>query len=73
MNDTIKHELLRHYLQLFILKIIAVKKPAQEPSGLFRTYWQKFDTLIPKNIIIYITCLAKQNQTGSYTQVRVEL
>ena len=35
-----------------------------------RTSWQKFATLIPKNTR---TCLAKQNQAGSYMWVTVKL
>ena len=35
-----------------------------------RTPWQKFATLIPKNTR---TCLAKQNQAGSYMWVTVKL
>ena len=38
----------------------------REPSDL-RTCWQKFATLIPKNIR---TCLAKQNQADSYVGYR---
>ena len=38
-------------------------------SGL-RTCWQKFATIIPKNVR---TCLAKQNQEGSYMWVTGKL
>ena len=41
------------------------KHPVIRTCGL-RTYWQKFGTLIPKNMR---TCLAKQNQADSYIWV----
>ena len=41
------------------------KHPLTRTCGL-RTSWQKFATLIPKNTR---TCLAKQDQAGSYIYV----